>query len=212
MKTIHHAMILSPLLFMLGCAAIGDDAQESTQTDDLASASGPGDATLASSDSSMSPLAAGARLGPVQIIADNSGKCLDVRGGPSATGNGVPIQQWTCLSPAPSNQLWFLVDTGDAHSWYITAQNSGRCLDVRGGPSATGNGVNLQQWDCLGYQESNQRFIVQDNRNITAVHSGKCLDVRGGPSATGNGVPIQQWSCFSPTTANQRWRILTLNQ
>jgi len=34
MKTIHHAMILSPLLFALGCAVTPDDAQESTSQDD----------------------------------------------------------------------------------------------------------------------------------------------------------------------------------
>lgn len=39
MKTIHHALFLSPLLFVLGCAATGDDTQESiSQTDDSLSA------------------------------------------------------------------------------------------------------------------------------------------------------------------------------
>jgi hypothetical protein len=99
MKTIHHAMILSSLLFMLGCAAVGDDPTSPPKIPFS-------DATLASSDSSMLPLAAGAPLGPVQIIADSSGKCLDVRGGPSATGDGVPIQQWSCFSPTTANQRW----------------------------------------------------------------------------------------------------------
>lgn len=41
MKTIYHAMILSPLLFALGCAVTADDAQESTsQTDDSLSSVG----------------------------------------------------------------------------------------------------------------------------------------------------------------------------
>src|SRR5215468_2535024 len=40
MMRVHRAMILSPLLFVLGCAVTSDDAQESTsQTDDSLSAS-----------------------------------------------------------------------------------------------------------------------------------------------------------------------------
>jgi len=78
---------------------------------------------------------------------------------------------------------------------------------VTGGIGATSDGVGAQQFDCLGFQQSNQRWIVQSNGNITAAHSGKCLDVRGGPTATQNGALIQQWSCFAPTTANQRWSL-----
>jgi hypothetical protein len=49
MMRIHRAMILSPLLFVLGCAVTGDDAQESTsQKDVLANCSGsPGSMPMA---------------------------------------------------------------------------------------------------------------------------------------------------------------------
>ena len=41
------------------------------------------------------------------FIAQGSGKCLDVTGGPAATANGVPIQQWGCGSG--DNQKWKMV-------------------------------------------------------------------------------------------------------
>jgi len=41
-----------------------------------------------------------------QLVSENSGKCLDVTGGPAATDDGVPVQQWTCWGGA--NQQWIL--------------------------------------------------------------------------------------------------------
>ena len=38
---------------------------------------------------------------------ESTGKCLDVMGGPSATSNGVGVQQWSCWGSA--NQAWQLV-------------------------------------------------------------------------------------------------------
>jgi hypothetical protein len=134
-------------------------------------------------------------------------KCLDVTGGPTATGNGVPVQQWDCLPSHPHNQLWFFVDAGNNfETAYVLALHSHKCLDVVGGPGATANGTPLQQWDCLGFGQTNQRWITQGNGNITAVHSGKCLDVRDASSM--NGAGIQQWDCFSPPMANQVWSLV----
>lgn len=42
----------------------------------------------------------------LQIRAQHSGKCLDVTGGTAATGDGVPIQQWTSLGAGQTNQTW----------------------------------------------------------------------------------------------------------
>ncbi len=41
------------------------------------------------------------------FVAQGSGKCLDVTGGPAATADGVPIQQWGCGSG--DNQKWKMV-------------------------------------------------------------------------------------------------------
>lgn len=156
----------------------------------------------------VASLPVGITFGPVRLIAQNSQKCLDVTGGPRATGDGVPVQQWDCLSSRPANQLWDLRPTGDGLSIYITARHSGKCLDVTGGPGATGNGVFVQQFTCLPDRDNrNQRWAANPSDNIFAIHSGRCLDVRGGPGATGNGVRIQQWDCFLPARTNQVWNI-----
>ncbi len=44
---------------------------------------------------------------PSKIMARSSRKALDVRGGPSATGDGVPIQQLDYIGTA--SQQWQLV-------------------------------------------------------------------------------------------------------
>lgn len=162
-------------------------------------------ASLAPDQQMPSIAAAGDTFGPFQFVADHSGKCLDVTGGPIASGDGVRVQQWGCFASRPTNQQWFLVDTGDVDSWYIVAANSGRCLDVD--HAGFGDGVPVQQWQCLGYDHGNQRWIFDSDGNLLAAHSGRCLDVEGGPGAVEDGRPTQQWACFEPTTANQRWTL-----
>jgi hypothetical protein len=158
--------------------------------------------------------ASGARLAatsaPYNLRAAHSGRCLDVAGGPGATANGTGIQQWDCLGPGQSNQMWNFRPTGDGSTYNVTALSSGKCLDVTGGLAAVGNGVALQQWNCLGYAQANQRWQVSSTGDgstyyLRAVHSGKCLDVRGGPAATANGAVLQQYDCLGYAQTNQRW-------
>lgn len=149
-----------------------------------------------------------------QIRAQHSGKCLDVTGGIGATGDGVPVQQWTCLGSGQLNQLWQLVDTGDGVTYYVKAFHSGKCLDVRGGTAATGDGVPVQQWTCLGYGQSNQRWDLNyaggNYYYLSPAHApDKCLDVTGGTAATGDGVPVQQWACLGSAQTNQKWLLLS---
>lgn len=42
------------------------------------------------------------------IVGRDSGRCLDVRGGPGQGANGTPIQIYDCLGAAQTNQLWYL--------------------------------------------------------------------------------------------------------
>jgi hypothetical protein len=44
--------------------------------------------------------------GPFNLRAVHSNRCMDVRGGIGATGVGTVVQQWACLGPAQTNQLW----------------------------------------------------------------------------------------------------------
>jgi hypothetical protein len=148
-------------------------------------------------------------LGPFRIQPQNSiNKCLDVTGGPTATGNGIPVQQWDCFDSLPENQIWYL-QAGPNGTAYVIAGTSLQdpnpnrwiCLDVR--DLSLANGAAIQQWDCS--KGLNQRWITTPNTEFKNKLSGKCLDVTGGPGATGNGVPIQQWSCGGG--ANQHWGL-----
>ena len=91
-----------------------------------------------------------------QVIAKHSNLCLDVTGGTGATGNGVPVQQFECRGLGQWNQLWYLTSYNGGATYNLRAWHSDKCLDVTGGPAATGDGVRLQQWDCLGAAQSNQ--------------------------------------------------------
>jgi hypothetical protein len=191
------------------------------------------------------------------IVAKHSGKCLDVRGGVTATGNGAPIEQWTCSGQAnqawtlkdmgnfqyeliasnsnkcvdifnggtangtaiqqmdctgKSNQLWRLNNLGSGQ-YQIISISSGRCLDVTGGPSAIGDGVLTELWDCVP-QATNQMWALTvpvpvsasaQPTQVISAYSGKCLDVTGGPAATGNGVQIEQWTCSGQS--NEAWAV-----
>ena len=143
--------------------------------------------------------------GWVNIISKNSGKCLDVTGGPAATADGVPLQQWTCLGG--TNQEFALSAVSGGYK--ITARNSGLQLDVRGGPAAVVNGVLVQQWAYWG--GSNQIWSVSGNADgtysILPTNSGKCLDVQG--ISTADGAAIQQWSCWGGE--NQKWTFSPAN-
>jgi hypothetical protein len=185
------------------------------------------------------------------IVAKHSGKCLDVRGGVTATGDGAPIEQWTCSGQA--NQAWTLQRVGAGNAFEIIASNSGkclttgtdgsngtaiqqmtcndlstqiwrlkslgngsyeiigswsgRCLDVTGGPTATGDGVLTELWDCSN--QANQAWTLTAPKfapnQIMSMWSGKCLDVTGGAGAIGDGVPIEQWTCSGQS--NEAWTV-----
>jgi hypothetical protein len=133
-----------------------------------------------------------------EIIAKNSGKCLDVAG--VATNDGANVQQWSCHGE--KNQAWKLTSKGQGY-YAITAQNSGKCLDVAG--VSNDRGANVHQWSCHGGDNQSWMLIPQGGGYylITAKHSGKCLDVAS--AGTGDGANVQQWDCHSGE--NQLWRL-----
>ncbi|WP_412540103.1 RICIN domain-containing protein [Longispora sp. K20-0274] len=152
--------------------------------------------------------------GPYTIRAAHSGKCLDIAGGTGSTGNGAIAQQWDCLGSGQTNQQWYFTDTGaGTGNYYVTARHDGKCLDIAGGTGSTGNGAAAQQWDCYGFNQSNQRWWLTstsyaDRYKLVASHSNKCLDIEGGTGSQGNGVRAQQWDCLGDQQANQRWSLV----
>ena len=136
------------------------------------------------------------------VVAQHSGRCLDVRGGPTATNDGARIEQWSCTGQA--NQSWTLKDMGAGRYEFIAA-HSGKCMEVVGG--GTANGAAIQQAGCTGAQHQlwTLKAGSSGNYQIVSVPSGRCLDVTGGPTATADGVLTELWDCTGQ--ANQAWAL-----
>jgi len=139
---------------------------------------------------------------PVQVIAKNSGKCLDVRG--YSTTAGAIVQQWSCAGT--ENQQWLFTATADG-SYEVESVNSGMSLDVNGNSSS--NGASIIQYPYSGAANAKWKLEPTGSGYYTLVveSTGKCLDVTGGPSATSNGIAVQQWSCLGGT--NQAWQLVS---
>ncbi len=143
--------------------------------------------------------------GTMKVIAKVSGMCLDVlhRG----TTDGTPINQ------APDNgtiaQRWKIEQTQapaglvSGATYKLTAQCSGKCLDVNG--SGTADGVNVQQYTDNGTNA--QRWRLDDVGGgwwkLTARCSGKCLDVTGASALSD--ANVEQWT--DNGSSAQRWKI-----
>lgn len=86
----------------------------------------------------------------------------------------------------------------------VTAQHSGRNLDVAG--DATTNGANVQQWSDTN--NAQQKWKVTDVGDgyykLVSQVSGKALEVADG--ASNDGANVQLWS--DNGSAHQKWRIV----
>lgn len=86
----------------------------------------------------------------------------------SRTG-GAGIIQWAYYSNSPS-ETWRARQ--DATGYYnLIAVNSGMCLDVRGGTSATESGVAVQQWACTGAGNQAWEIVSQHWVSLHWGHS-----------------------------------------
>ncbi|ARE73305.1 hypothetical protein B6R96_04630 [Streptomyces sp. Sge12] len=65
--------------------------------------------------------------------------------------------------------------------YFIRAVHSGKCLDVEGGTGATGDGVNVFQWSCLGSGQTNQQWAFQSINGLRPIGI-----LRSGRSAGGD--------------------------
>ncbi|KOV85305.1 arabinofuranosidase catalytic domain-containing protein [Nocardia sp. NRRL S-836] len=123
----------------------------------------------------------------VQIVGDQSGRCVDVPG----TANGTQVQLADCQS-ADRQRFTRTVDGR-------LQVHGTKCLDANG--QGTANGTQVIIWDCHG--GANQQWNVNANGTVTGVQSGLCLDANGG--GTAGGTKLILWSCHSGT--NQRWSL-----
>jgi hypothetical protein len=135
-----------------------------------------------------------------ELVSVNSGLCLSVPG--SSTTENTQLRQSTCN--AGSNQKFQL--TAVSGGYKIIAQNSGMGLNVRGGATATQNGVAIIQWPWSGV--SNEIWQSHPNSDgsyyFTANSSGMCMIVAN--SSKGQNYPVEQWTCG--TYASQNWKLV----
>ncbi|MEU6411567.1 RICIN domain-containing protein, partial [Microbispora sp. NPDC046933] len=72
------------------------------------------------------------------LVNVNSGRCLDVPSG--STASGVQIQQWGCGDGTKTNQQWRLVASGSG-TYQIVSVASGLCLSDKGASTSSGAAV-----------------------------------------------------------------------
>ena len=134
------------------------------------------------------------------LVARHSGKCLEVSYGSSQ--NGVSIHQEPCGDGHTQQaQAFVLVPSPYNGSDYeLVNRKSGKCMDVK--DASTSDGAGIQQYDCLGWGQTNQVFqglpvSASDTEHDTfrPENSHKCLDVAG--VSTADGALLQQWTCGS---------------
>ncbi|MFJ6727932.1 ThuA domain-containing protein [Streptomyces sp. NPDC091281] len=90
--------------------------------------------------------------GTFTLVAEVSGKCLEVPGGQGDT-EGAQLRQWSCNGGG--NQKWKVQSAG-TDVYRVLSAPSGKCLDVPG--HSTENEVQLIQWTCHGGTNQQWRF------------------------------------------------------
>ncbi|WP_049570581.1 RICIN domain-containing protein [Nonomuraea sp. SBT364] len=151
-----------------------------------------------------------------QIIAEHSGKCLDVAH--ASTAHGADVIQGTCGGPgSTTNQQWRIqyAVNNDGPARFI-ARHSGKCLDVAHG--STAHGADVIQGTCGGAGAGNNQYWTQRSVpggawpgtwypvRLVALHSGKCLDVAH--ASTAHAADVVQGTCGGAGSgSNQIWRL-----
>ena len=129
-----------------------------------------------------------ASIPPGNIVASNSGKCLNVVGN---TSSAVAVQS-SCGSSG--NLVWTLAPVGSYY--HIVAQGSGMCLNVPGG--STADSTQLIQYACQSASSYNDQWsLVPAGQKYHLVNrnSGKCINISG--SSTAEGAKVIQYTCGS---------------
>lgn len=137
-----------------------------------------------------------------QLIAQHSGRCLDVAG--SSMGDNAYVQQWDCNGK--SNQLW-RISSADLGYYTIVSQSSSKCLDVSINPK--GAGAIVQQYTCNGAQNQQFRFVaapgsIANVYQMVVRHSNMCLEANN--ASMENGSVVQQNNCVTGSRS-QLWAV-----
>jgi hypothetical protein len=124
----------------------------------------------------------------MEVVAGNSGKCIDVPN--SNFADGQAVQLYDCNGTA-AQKVGFEAATGEIKS------SNGKCFDVAG--SNSNNGTVVQLWACNG--TAAQRWIPGNGGFRTALNTNRCLDLAG--NGTANGTKVEIWDCLANGPAQQ---------
>ncbi len=143
--------------------------------------------------------------GWVNIVSLHSGKCLEIKGGPTATSPGTFSQQWTCLGPTQTNQIFQLAQ--ESSGYRIEVLSSGLAIGPLNGATASGTRIEQASFDN---SNSFQTWIIKPAATPgyftlrPATDANSCMDVSS-PSAS-NGAAVLEWGCWGG--ANQQWKFV----
>lgn len=124
-----------------------------------------------------------------------NGKCMDLTSAGVLVLNSCSSSSYASFSPRP-------IGVGVR----VKSQYGGRCLDVNNVGGGLQDGAKIQGWDCLGYNQTNQRWNiylhnVSKEIKLKALHSAKCIRQTGvGSSPPPNGAPVKQYGCTGVDT------------
>lgn len=135
---------------------------------------------------------------PTMVIAQHSGKCIDVEF--ESIYDGARIIQYDCEN-APYDHFT-LKPAGQ--SFQLIASNSNKCLQVISGSLANNAAVEQRTCAITNGQLWNLQTLNAGYR-FRASHSNLCLGVRSG--STANSTRIVQTTCIN--TPSQEWRFPT---
>ncbi len=141
----------------------------------------------------------------VNFISKHSNKCLDMTGGPGATWQTDPAQQWDCSpNPQQTNQHFKFVPVSGGYK--IQIANSGLSLQPLGGAFAALGAV-IEQWPFEGnaYQIWSVVRTSDGFFNIKPASSpGSCMDVS--QASQTNGAKVLLYTCNGDD--NQKWTFV----
>lgn len=143
--------------------------------------------------------------GVANLVATNSGQCIDVDGGSTAVD--AKVVQTSCAGTA--SQTWAPVALGNGY-YHLVAQHSGKCLSLPTRPwwDWLGNEVQLVQKDCLAADKTTDQWSLTatgSRYRITSRSSGKCANIDGG--SLNAGARVIHWSCGGNTSLNDQFSI-----
>ncbi len=133
----------------------------------------------------------------VQLRARGNWKCADVRGPSSA--DGTVIQQWSCSTPAVSQQSIDIVDDGGSNQVKVKFRNANKCLQAQADhtvvQSTCVTGAASQRWTFTE---------VAGGWRLSTALNGRCLN--SAPSG-GDGTGLTMVACAGTPLAAELWSL-----